>query len=48
LNGDRSIYRVSALGQFTVTVMGNADVPLPVLIKKRCEVYRIHALYARR
>jgi hypothetical protein len=34
--GDRSIYRVSALGQFTVTVIGNADAPLPVLIKKRC------------
>ena len=28
-------YRVSALGQFTVTVIGNADAPLPVSIKKR-------------
>ena len=33
--GQRSIYRVSALGQFTVTVTGSADAPLPVLIKKR-------------
>jgi hypothetical protein len=28
-------YRVSALRQLTVTVIGNADAPLPVLIKKR-------------
>ena len=34
--GERSIYRVSALGQFTVTVIGNADASVPVLIKKRC------------